>query len=90
MFSQRQTDIRQTDRQTFIPGYCLNDLLKSNREEEQANNDVKSLISSALDLAYHDLKKLTVVNADVSSYDLGDLLLLEHDVILKPVAFYPP
>lgn len=68
----------------------MNDLLESNREEEQAINDVKSLISSPLDLASHDLKKLTVVNADASSYDFGDLLLWEHDVMLKPVAFYPP
>ena len=56
-------------------------------QQQEAFENMKSLISSAPVLQYYDPKLPTVVAADASSYGIGGVLLQEHEGTLKPVAY---
>ena len=57
-------------------------------EQQTAFDKVKSLLTTARTLAYYDVSKETVVEADSSSFGLGGVLLqYDNDRNLRPIAF---
>ena len=82
----------------FVPNmdtilHPLHQLLKKDNayywgsEKQKAFNMVKDRIAKASTLAYYDVKVLTIVSADASSYGLGAVLLQEQNSRLVPIAF---
>ena len=72
----------------------LNELLQKDTEwcwgqaQHEALLTIKNLISCAPTLAYYDAKKITIVEADSSSYGLGGVLLqVQEDGNTKPIAY---
>ena len=45
------------------------------------------MVTTAPVLAFYDPNQPTTVSADATSYELGGILLQEHDGELRPVAF---
>ena len=70
----------------------LNDLLHRDTQwlweqpQAAAVKKVEDLLSEAPTLAFYGATKRTIVSADASSYELGGVLLQDHDGELKPVA----
>ena len=56
-------------------------------QQQDAVDEVKAIVTTAVVLAFYGVDKPTVVSADVSSYRLGGVLLQKHGNQLRPVAF---
>ena len=67
---------------------CENNEFIWGNEQQTAFDKVKSLLTTAPTLAYYDVSKETVVEADSSSFGLGGVLLqYDNDRNLRPIAF---
>lgn len=70
----------------------ISDLLKSDvawlwgPSQQEAFNKIKDMLTKSPVLTFYDIKKPIVVNADASSYDLGEELFQQEGAELKPFA----
>ena len=56
-------------------------------KQQQSFDTAKKLVTKAPVLAYYDVNRETIVNADASNYDIGGYIYQMHSDGQKPVAF---